>query len=50
MGIWTHHHAVTTSALVGPDMGSQLKSWVTAGLLMIPLFVVEDLEWLPHPP
>ncbi len=31
MGIWIHHHAVTTT-LVGPDLGNWPKSWVTAGL------------------
>ncbi len=36
MGIWIHHHAVTT-AVVSQDLGGRLKSDVTAGLLMIPL-------------
>ncbi len=36
MGIWIHHHAITT-AVVGPDLGGRLKSDVTAGLLVIPL-------------
>ncbi len=36
MGIWIHHHAITT-AVVGPDLGGQLKSDVTAGQLVIPL-------------
>ena len=36
MGIWIHHHAVTTT-LVGPDSKSQLKSWVTAWCQMKPL-------------
>ncbi len=35
IGIWSPHHAVTT-ILVGPDLESQLKSWITAGSQMIP--------------
>ncbi len=33
---WLHHHAVTIK-LVGPDLGSRLKSEVIAGLLMMPM-------------
>jgi hypothetical protein len=36
MGIWIHHHAITT-AVVGSDLGGRLKSDVTAGLLMMRL-------------
>ncbi len=35
MGIWIHHHAITT-AVVGPDLGGRLKTEVHAGLLVIP--------------
>ncbi len=52
MGIWIHHHAITT-AVVGPDMGGRLKSNVTAGLLVIPfvrwLKLETHLKWFPHP-
>jgi hypothetical protein len=51
MGIWIHHHAITT-AVVGPDLGRRLKSDVTAGLLVIPflqwLKLKTHLEWFPH--
>jgi len=33
MGIWSHHQAITTTC-VGPDLGSQLKSCIPAGLQM----------------
>jgi ABC-type lipopolysaccharide export system ATPase subunit len=29
MGIWIHHHAITTT-LAGPDLGSRLKTQVIA--------------------
>jgi hypothetical protein len=35
MGLWSLHHAVTTT-LVGLDLASQLKSWITVGCQMIP--------------
>ncbi len=52
MGIWIYHHAITT-AVVGQDLGGRLKSYVTAGLLVIPfvrwLKLEIQLEWFPHP-
>ncbi len=36
MDRWLHHHAVKTK-LVGPDVGSRLKSEVMAGPLMMSL-------------
>jgi len=45
MGIWSPHHAVTTT-LVGPDLEShQLRSWITAGCQMIP----SCSGWGSHP-
>ena len=35
IGIWMCHHAVTTT-LVSIDLGSQMKSWVTAGCQTMP--------------
>ena len=44
MGIWSPHHAVTTT-LVGPDLESQLKLWISAGYQMIP----SCSGWGSHP-
>ncbi len=53
MEIWSHHHAVTTITLVGPDLESQLKSLIAAlGAKWYHHAVVEALnphKWLPHP-
>jgi hypothetical protein len=44
MGIWSLCHAVTTT-LVGPDLESQVKSWISAGCQMIP----SCSGWGSHP-
>ena len=44
MGIWSPHHAVTTT-LVGSHLENQLKSWITAGCQMIP----SCSGWGSHP-
>jgi hypothetical protein len=36
MGIWIRHNAIPTT-LAGPDLGSRLKSWVTAWCCVKPL-------------
>ena len=44
MGIWSPHNAVTTT-LVGPNLESQLKSWIAAGCQMTPSWS----GWGSHP-
>ena len=44
MGIWSPHHAVTTT-LVGSHLENQLKLWITAGCQMIP----SCSGWGSHP-
>ena len=52
MGIWSPHHAVTTT-LVGQDLESQLKiidhCWVPNDTIMQWLRLSSHMEWVLHP-
>ena len=55
MGIWIYHyHHANITTCVHPNLGSQLKSCITAGIQRMSLCsdwgsLLLNMEWFPHP-